>query len=374
MRARITFQVRSSKEVAAERQMTSAVAVRPIDRTDFAADALWHHAIPSEPGIEIWGGWAEGVLVASAELRAEADGFASFTLVVDPARRRRGIGSAVASELTRLLRSGPIRGLRGSVVPGDRAVRRMLHRAGFQLDSPFPDSRGFLRYRYAFERATPTVPRIKICCISSLAEAHLAIQAGASAVGLVSAMPTGPGVISEPLIAAIARQVPPPTETFLLTSVRTAVDIVAQHRRCGTSTIQICDRLAPGEFAILRRLLPAVSLVQVVHVTGPESVAEAIAASGEADGLLLDSGNQGLAIKELGGTGRVHDWELSAVIREAVTIPVFLAGGLDAGNVAQAVAQVAPWGLDLCSRVRTHGKLDPVKLTSFMVAAGRLPS
>ncbi len=355
--------------------MTVAIALRSIRPDDGPAGPAWHPPIQRGPGITIWGGWADGALVASAELQAGDDGFASFAVVVDPARRRQGIGSAVVRELVRQLPSGLLRGLRGSVAPGDRAVRRMLHRAGLSLDSPFVDADGLLLYQFSrSEAAVPVAPQIKVCCISSVAEAHLAVRAGARAVGLVSAMPSGPGVIPESLIAAIARDMRPPTATFLLTSIQTAVGIAAQHRRCGTSTIQICDRLAPGEYAELRRLLPAVSLVQVVHVTGPESIPEAVAISSEADGLLLDSGNQGLAIKELGGTGRVHDWELSAAIRRAVSIPVFLAGGLDASNVAQAIDRVAPWGLDLCSRVRTDGRLDPVKLNSFMAAAGGLPS
>jgi phosphoribosylanthranilate isomerase len=111
-----------------------------------------------------------------------------------------------------------------------------------------------------------------------------------------------------------------------------------------------------------------VAIVQVIHVTGRASVEEAVAVGREVDALLLDSGNQALATKELGGTGRVHDWRLSAEIRVAAGVPVFLAGGLRADNVADAVQQVAPWGLDLCSGVRTEGALDAAKLNAFMRA------
>jgi phosphoribosylanthranilate isomerase len=217
----------------------------------------------------------------------------------------------------------------------------------------------------------PPVPRVKICCISSLEEAWTAIDAGASALGLVSAMPSGPGVIDEALIAAIARRVPPPVATFLLTSHQQVPAIVAQHRRCATSTIQLCDRLTEGTHAELRAALPGISLVQVIHVTGPASIDEAASVAPHVDALLLDSGNQALATKELGGTGRVHDWRLSAEIRAAAGVPLFLAGGLRPGNVRDALAAVRPWGLDLCSGVRTDGRLDPMKLRAFMDACLR---
>jgi phosphoribosylanthranilate isomerase len=208
-------------------------------------------------------------------------------------------------------------------------------------------------------------PRIKICCIASVEEARAAIRAGASALGLVSSMPSGPGVISESLITEISASVPPPIATFLLTCSQDTGDIIAQQRRCRTNTVQICDRLTSGSYADLRGAMPGVSLVQVIHVTGEESLAEALSVAPHVDALLLDSGNQSLAVKELGGTGRVHDWSVSRRIREQVRIPIFLAGGLRPENVQEAIQQVGPFGLDLCSGVRTGGKLDEEKLARF---------
>jgi phosphoribosylanthranilate isomerase len=208
-------------------------------------------------------------------------------------------------------------------------------------------------------------PRVKICCISSVAEAAIAVRHGASAVGLVSAMPSGPGVIGEETIAAIAPTVPPGVATFLLTSLRAADAIIAQQRRCRTNTIQLCDSVEPDCYSKLRSELPGIALVQVIHVTGPESVAEAISAAMHVDALLLDSGNQKLAVKELGGTGRKHDWRISRQIVEAVKIPVYLAGGLNPDNVAEAIMQVRPFGLDICSGLRTNGHLDETKVRRF---------
>jgi len=210
--------------------------------------------------------------------------------------------------------------------------------------------------------------RVKVCCIADRAEATLAIRYGASALGLVSAMPSGPGVIKEPVIAEIARSVPPPIATFLLTSLQAPDAIIAQQRRCGTNTIQLCDRIEPDDYRCLREGMPGISLVQVIHVTGPESVDEAQAMAPLVDALLLDSGNQKLAIKELGGTGRTHDWRLSRQIRESCSVPVFLAGGLMPENVTNAIHAVAPFGIDLCSGVRTHGHLDEEKLAHFFSA------
>ena len=211
-----------------------------------------------------------------------------------------------------------------------------------------------------------SVPRIKICCIASVAEARLAIGIGASALGLVSAMPSGPGVIAWETIAEIAAAVPPPIATFLLTCSQDAEEIVEQQRRCGTSVVQICDRLLRGSYADLRRALPGIRLVQVIHVAEASSIDEARAAAQRVDALLLDSGNQSLAVKELGGTGRVHDWTLSARIRHAVGVPLFLAGGLRAENVGEAIDAVSPFAVDVCSGVRTNGALDESKLRAFV--------
>jgi len=211
-------------------------------------------------------------------------------------------------------------------------------------------------------------PRVKICCMGSIAEAWMAIGHGASAVGLVSAMPSGPGVIAESLIAEIAAKLPPAIGSFLLTCQTDPEKIIAQQKRLRVNTIQICDRLDTASYAVLRAALPGIALVQVIHVTGPESVTEAASITPFVDAILLDSGNQALPVKELGGTGRTHDWNLSLQIREAIDVPLFLAGGLKAENVAEAIRQVQPFGVDVCSGVRTDGKLDEDKLRRFFAA------
>jgi phosphoribosylanthranilate isomerase len=213
-------------------------------------------------------------------------------------------------------------------------------------------------------------PRVKICCISSIVEAQLAIEYGASALGLVGHMPSGPGVISDQLIAQIALSVPPPIATFLLTSETRAEAIIAHYAKVQTNTIQIVDALQEGSYQQIRQAIPHVKLVQVIHVIDEKTLEEAIHVSKFVDAILLDSGNPNLQVKELGGTGRVHNWALSRKIRDSIQIPLFLAGGIKAENVKEAIETVQPFGLDLCSSVRTNGLLDRDKLARFFEAIG----
>jgi phosphoribosylanthranilate isomerase len=213
------------------------------------------------------------------------------------------------------------------------------------------------------------VARVKICCIASREEARTAIRLGASALGLVSEMPSGPGVIPEAAIRDIAETIPPGVSSFLLTSRQEVASIVGQQRRTGVNTIQLVDELPRGAHQDLRGALPGIRIVQVIHVQDEGAVEEAVSVADFVDALLLDSGNPNLAVKELGGTGRIHDWSLSRRIREAVSVPVFLAGGLTPANVREAIQSVSPFGVDVCSGVRTDGRLDPEKVAQFVLRA-----
>jgi phosphoribosylanthranilate isomerase len=209
--------------------------------------------------------------------------------------------------------------------------------------------------------------RIKICCIISIEEANLAISLGADAIGLVGRMPSGPGPIADELIYKIAKSDPPMVDTFLLTSETSAEKIIEHHRRTRTKTIQIVDMLTEGTHGQIRDALPAIKIVQVIHVIDQGSVEQAITVSGDVDAILPDSGNPNLKIKELGGTGRTHNWDLSRQIRESAKCPVILAGGLKPENVKQAIEAVKPYAVDVCSGVRTDRKLDEETLMRFIV-------
>jgi phosphoribosylanthranilate isomerase len=208
--------------------------------------------------------------------------------------------------------------------------------------------------------------RVKICCIRTIDEARLAIRYGASAIGFVSAMPSGPGPISEDLIAEIAADVPPGVSSFLLTSTQDADSIITQQRKTRVNTLQLVDAVPINTYQELRRILPGIGIVQVIHVLDDDALREAQSVAPYVDAILLDSGNPRLPVKELGGTGRTHDWRISRRIRDEIGLPVFLAGGLNPGNVAKAIRQVCPYAVDVCSGVRTDGRLDEEKLSRFI--------
>jgi phosphoribosylanthranilate isomerase len=211
--------------------------------------------------------------------------------------------------------------------------------------------------------------RIKICCISSLLEARIAINHGADALGLVGKMPSGPGPIPDWLIAEIVKTIHPPIASFLLTSEQSSEEIIYHVKRVDTNTVQIVDELTNGDYADIRTALPHLKIVQVIHVVDESSIDEAVRLSPNVDALLLDSGNPKATTKTLGGTGNIHNWDISREIVKAVNVPVFLAGGLHANNVREAIEKVQPFGVDVCSGVRTEGKLDPGKVEAFIRAA-----
>ena len=214
--------------------------------------------------------------------------------------------------------------------------------------------------------------RVKICCISSPAEAVSATRCGADVLGLVGPMPSGPGIIDDELIRRINRGIAPGVSSFLLTSETTAEGIIAHYRKVHTDCIQLTDAVPAATYPVIRKALPAVKLIQVIHVVNETSVSAAQGGADLADALLLDSGNPQAAVKEPGGTGRVHNWEISRKIRDTVNVPIWLAGGLHAGNVRRAIETVRPFGVDLCSGVRTAGKLDEGKLGDFFAAVNAI--
>ncbi|WP_421788519.1 phosphoribosylanthranilate isomerase [Hyphobacterium sp.] len=210
--------------------------------------------------------------------------------------------------------------------------------------------------------------RVKVCCISSREEASKAIAAGADALGLVGPMPSGPGVISIKQSADIAASTGPSVARFFLSSQNTAEGLAAEARRGGAETVQIVRHIAPTELERLSRLDPSLRRVQVIHVEDGTALDLIDAYAPFAQAFLLDSGRPGAETAELGGTGRAHDWSISAEFVRRSPLPVFLAGGLTPDNVADAIRTVRPFGLDLCSGIRTSGRLDPDLLARFMRA------
>jgi phosphoribosylanthranilate isomerase len=210
--------------------------------------------------------------------------------------------------------------------------------------------------------------RIKVCCIADRQEARMAIAAGADALGLVAEMPSGPGPISDAAIADIIPIVPPPISTFLLTS-RTRAENIADHiALTRPTTVQIVSHIEEAESQRLAELAPHVQRVQVIHVEDASALDLIPLYAPYVHAFLLDSRRPNAEHVQLGGTGETHDWDVSAAFVAASPLPVFLAGGLKPENVGAAIAKVRPFGVDLCSGVRTGGKLDQAKLKRFFEA------
>ena len=209
---------------------------------------------------------------------------------------------------------------------------------------------------------------VKICCIQSHEEAALAVRHGARALGLVSEMPSGWGPIPEARIAEIARGIPALVSSMLLTSKRSANEVIAQIRLCRTNSVQIVDTFPSSGYAEIREHCPGVEIFQAVHVLDDTAIEQAISLAPHVDGLILDTGSPHSEVPVLGGTGKTHDWSISRRIVEKADCPVFLAGGLKPGNVGEAIRTVQPYGIDLCTGVRTDLALDEVLLSAFMQA------
>ena len=210
--------------------------------------------------------------------------------------------------------------------------------------------------------------RVKVCCMTSPGEVRAAVAAGADAVGFVGEMPSGPGLIPDEQAHEAAAACPPGVTPFLLTSREEAEAIVDHAHTVGVRVVQTVRHLDPGVHEAMRGLEPLIRIVQVVHVEDEHALELARAYARTADALLLDSGAPNLTVAELGGTGRTHDWSVSRRIVHDNALPVWLAGGLHAGNVGEAIEQVNPFGVDLCTGVRTAGRLDARKLSAFFAA------
>lgn len=209
-------------------------------------------------------------------------------------------------------------------------------------------------------------PLLKICCIKSGIEADLALQAGADFLGFVSEMPNGPGVLTHDEIASLIASLPPRAKSVLLTSKTTSREILEQQKFVGSWGVQLVNHVDPLELVKLRDLDGGLTLFQVVHVVDKSSIDIARMYYDLCDFLLLDSGSSNAKDPSLGGTGRVHDWQISRDICRESPIPVLLAGGIKTTNIDSAFHCVSPAGFDLCSGLRSNDELNENKLTKFM--------
>jgi phosphoribosylanthranilate isomerase len=209
--------------------------------------------------------------------------------------------------------------------------------------------------------------------MQSEAEIDMAARAGAFAVGIVGPMPNGAGFLDDETAARLARYgVKRHGEKLWVTFLtkRTVAREIADHvAAIGANAVQLVDRPAEDAYSHLRARFPALKILQVVHVEDARAVEEARAAAPFVDAVLLDSGKPSAATPTFGGTGDRHDWSISRRIVESCGKPVFLAGGLNPHNAADALAAVRPFGLDICSGLRDRANGDalmPERLAAFV--------
>jgi phosphoribosylanthranilate isomerase len=209
--------------------------------------------------------------------------------------------------------------------------------------------------------------RVKICGIRRVEDALAAVHAGADAVGCLVGLDYATPDRVDPAAARVIFESLPPFVARVLVTHRTGLaDVTALMRESGATVAQLHGEFPTVAISALREALPYAAIVKSVHVTGEESIAAAVAASRVADAVLLDTKARG----RIGGTGVTHDWSISARIAATSSKPVILAGGLTPDNVAEAIAHVRPYAVDVNSGTRgADGFKDHAKVRAFIDAA-----
>ncbi len=211
---------------------------------------------------------------------------------------------------------------------------------------------------------------VKICGIRDTGEARLAVQAGADALGvIVGARHPTPDELCASAAEKIFCGVPAGVSRFLVTHLGQASEILDLLKRVPADVVQLHGAIADGQIERLRAAVgPRVRFVRVVHVIDRGAIDLARIAGCDGDAVVLDT----RCGEQVGGTGRVHDWEISRSICRMTSVPVYLAGGLRAANVRTAIHRVRPYGVDVNSGVeRLDGSKCEVSVREFVREARR---
>ncbi len=216
--------------------------------------------------------------------------------------------------------------------------------------------------------------RAKICGIRSEGDLRIALAVGADAIGFISGITHfSEDALDAGHAAALSRLASPFATRVLVTHLEDAAAIVDLADRVGVDAIQIHGLVTIDTVREVGKIAASRKIIKAVHVTGPDTVDTAREAAANCDAVLLDS----RTANRLGGTGRTHDWSVSASVVTALRelgCPVILAGGLGPDNVADAIAQVRPFAVDANSGIETAtGDKDPDACAAFVGAAHRTP-
>jgi phosphoribosylanthranilate isomerase len=209
--------------------------------------------------------------------------------------------------------------------------------------------------------------RVKICGIKSIDEAWMAVDAGADAFGLiVGATHKTEDVLKPETAHYILKEAPPYISSVLVTHLTTAKEILAIYTKVPACHIQLQDNISIDEIDKLRKNLKHVKLIKAIHVVRKDAVDAAKYFAPNVDALLLDSKTR----FRIGGTGKVHDWNISRDIVESIEIPIILAGGLTPENVVEAIKKVRPFGVDVNTGVKfPDGTKNPQLIKDFVSRA-----
>ncbi len=211
--------------------------------------------------------------------------------------------------------------------------------------------------------------RVQIAGVSSLDEALACERAGVDALGFTVRLPHGiHDGLTEDKARSIIAALPPFLSTVAITYVDNAREAVELCRFLGVSTLQLHGDFPTAEIPLLRAGLPHLRVIRALNVVGPESVERVRDIQRRVDAVILDTFDPVTGMR--GATGKTHDWELSRQIVSRARVPVILAGGLTPDNVAAAIEQVGPWGVDVHTGVESEdGRRDLAKIREFVIHA-----
>lgn len=209
--------------------------------------------------------------------------------------------------------------------------------------------------------------RIKICGIKTEADVGIVVKSGADAAGLlVGQIHTSTDFILPSTAARLSGLLPPYITPVIVTHLVDAASILDIVKKTGVNTLQLHGGSPPEEVRKICDALPANGkIIFAVHIIKGEMVPSLQEYYPYIDAVLLDSYN--LTTGQVGGTGQIHDWKLSAQIVRTSSVPVILAGGLNPSNVEEAIRTVKPYGVDANSGLKNaEGGRDPELCKAFV--------
>jgi phosphoribosylanthranilate isomerase len=204
--------------------------------------------------------------------------------------------------------------------------------------------------------------KVKICGITSNEDLVTAVEAGADAVGFVVNVPSSPRNLALGEAERLMKNTPVFVKNVVVTVPKRLSELIETYERLRPDILQIHGHNLSD--SVIREKLANTRLIRAIQVKSDYAVDEAIKATNTFDAILVDSFVPG----RLGGTGKVHNWELSKRVRQKIhPKPLILAGGLNPENVQGAIRVVKPYAVDVSSGIESQpGIKDSKKVFEFI--------